>query len=72
MMPFLSHSRWISYLTSGGPRRLGRNIAELRRIEVVGLLHDIGSVGVSNAVWEKRRPLTRMKREQVRMHGDYS
>ena len=72
-MPFLhGHSRRVAELASGGARRLGLGAAEVRRIEVAGLLHDVGRVGVSNAVWEKRGPLTRMEWEQVRMHGYYS
>ena len=72
-MPFLhGHSRRVAELASGGARRLGLDSAEVRRIEVAGLLHDVGRVGVSNAVWEKRGPLTRMEWEQVRMHGYYS
>ena len=72
-MPFLhGHSRRVAELASGGARRLGLDAAEVRRIEVAGLLHDVGRVGVSNAVWEKRGPLTRMEWEQVRMHGYYS
>ena len=72
-MPFLhGHSRRVADLASGGARRLGLDVAEVRRIELAGLLHDVGRVGVSNAVWEKRGPLTGMEWEQVRMHGYYS
>jgi HD-GYP domain-containing protein (c-di-GMP phosphodiesterase class II) len=72
-MPFLhGHSRRVANLASGAARRLGLDSAEARRIEVAGLLHDVGRVGVSNAVWEKRGPLTRIEWEQVRMHGYYS
>lgn len=59
-------------LAAGGARRLGLGDAEVDRIEVAGLLHDVGRVGVSNAVWEKPAPLTRVEWEQVRMHGYYS
>ena len=39
--------------------------AALRR---AGLVHDFGRLGVSNAIWDKRGPLTRAELERVRLH----
>jgi HD-GYP domain-containing protein (c-di-GMP phosphodiesterase class II) len=39
---------------------------------ILALLHDLGRVGVSNAVWEKPGPLTTAEWEQVRMHPYHS
>ena len=69
---FHGHAREVARLAAGGARRLGLSDAEVGRIEVAGLLHDVGRVGVSNAVWEKPAPLTRVEWEQVRMHAYYS
>jgi len=33
-----------------------------------GLLHDLGRLGVSNAIWDKRGPLTAAEFERVRLH----
>ena len=33
-----------------------------------GLLHDLGRLGVSNAIWDKPGPLTDTERERVRLH----
>jgi HD-GYP domain-containing protein (c-di-GMP phosphodiesterase class II) len=33
-----------------------------------GLLHDLGRVGVSNAIWDKPGPLSEAERERVRLH----
>lgn len=44
----------------------------VHHVERAGLLHDVGRVGISNAVWEKPGALTRVEREQVRMHAYYS
>ena len=33
-----------------------------------GLLHDLGRLGVSNAIWDKRGALTRAEMERVRLH----
>ena len=69
---FHGHAREVARLAAGGARRLGLSDAEVGRIEVAGLLHDVGRAGVSNAVWEKPAPLTRVEWEQVRMHAYYS
>ena len=53
-MPFLhGHARAVARLASGAARRLGLDDGEVRRVELAGFLHDVGRVGVSNAVWEK-------------------
>lgn len=66
------HSRQVARLAAGAGRRLGLSTDEISRVEIAGLLHDVGRVGVSNAVWEKPGPLTRVEWEQVRMHAYYS
>ena len=72
-VPFLhGHSKEVARLAAGGARRLGLDAAVVDRVEVAGLLHDVGRVGVSNVVWEKPAPLTRLEWEQARMHGYYS
>jgi HD-GYP domain-containing protein (c-di-GMP phosphodiesterase class II) len=72
-MPFLhGHSRHVAELAAGGARRLGLDSAEVRRVEIAGLLHDVGRVAISNAIWEKPGRLTRAEWEQVRMHGYHS
>lgn len=66
------HSRKVARLAAGAARRLRLGEEVVRQVEIAGLLHDVGRVGVSNRVWEKPGPLTRMDREQVRMHAYYS
>jgi len=71
--PFLhGHAKAVARLAVGGAGRLGLDDAEIERIGLMALLHDVGRVGVSNAVWEKRGPLTRVEWEQVRMHAYHS
>ena len=73
-VPFLhGHAKEVTRLARRGrsppaPRRR-RDRAAWR---LAALLHDVGRVGVSNAVWEKPGPLTSVEWEQVRMHGYYS
>lgn len=44
----------------------------MSEVEVAGLLHDVGRVAISDAVWEKAGPLTVDDREQVRLHPYHS
>ena len=72
-VPFLhGHAKEVTRLALGAARRLGLADAEIAHLELAALLHDVGRVGVSNAVWEKPGPLTSVEWEQVRMHGYYS
>ena len=62
------HSRGVALLAASASLRAGLGepaAAELRR---AGLLHDIGRIGVSNAVWDKPGALSDTERERVRMH----
>lgn len=65
---------------SGAVARLATTAAEQVRLDaetvsllrVAALLHDLGRVGISNAIWEKRGPLTGAEWELVRMHPYHS
>jgi HD-GYP domain-containing protein (c-di-GMP phosphodiesterase class II) len=71
--PFLhGHAKEVTRLAVGAAHRLRLAEAQIAHLEIAALLHDVGRVGVSNAVWEKRGPLTSLEWEQVRMHGYYS
>jgi HD-GYP domain-containing protein (c-di-GMP phosphodiesterase class II) len=66
------HSRAVSGLACAAADRLRLDRATRAQLEVAALLHDLGRVGVSNAVWEKPGPLSAAEWEQVRMHPYYS
>ena len=55
-------------LAAAAARRLGLPDAEAMTIRRAGLVHDLGRLGVSNAIWDKRGPLTRAELERVRLH----
>jgi HD-GYP domain-containing protein (c-di-GMP phosphodiesterase class II) len=62
------HSRGVALLAESAALRAGLGepaAAELRR---AGLLHDVGRIGVSNAVWDKPGALSETEMERVRMH----
>jgi HD-GYP domain-containing protein (c-di-GMP phosphodiesterase class II) len=72
-MPFThGHSREVARLASTAAKTLRLDSATAAELELAALLHDIGRVGVSSAVWEKPGPLTAAEWEQVRMHPYHS
>ncbi len=64
----LGHSRAVSELAAEAARRLDAADGEVRDLRRAGLIHDLGRLGVSNAIWDKRGPLGRGEWERVRMH----
>lgn len=42
--------------------------ADAETLRRAGWLHDLGRLGVSNSIWDKRGPLTELERERMRAH----
>jgi HD-GYP domain-containing protein (c-di-GMP phosphodiesterase class II) len=65
----LGHSGGVARLAvaAGTQARLGDERVTI--LEVAALLHDVGRVGISNAIWERPGPLTHAQWEQVRLHA---
>jgi HD-GYP domain-containing protein (c-di-GMP phosphodiesterase class II) len=63
----LGHPRAVADLLADAARAAGLDddVQTLRR---AGLVHDLGRLGVSNAIWDKRGPLGAGEWERVRMH----
>jgi len=67
--PFtIGHARGVAELAEGAARAFGLSETEAMDIRRSALLHDIGRLGVSNAVWDKRGALTHSELERVRLH----
>jgi HD-GYP domain-containing protein (c-di-GMP phosphodiesterase class II) len=66
------HSAGVARLARAAGESLGLDMEALARLEVAALLHDLGRVAISNAVWEKPGPLTSGEWEQVRLHPYHS
>ncbi len=67
--PFLAgHSRGVAQLVAEAARVLGLPTEEVTTLRQAGLLHDLGRLGVSNAIWDKPGPLTDTELERVHMH----
>jgi HD-GYP domain-containing protein (c-di-GMP phosphodiesterase class II) len=70
---FLSgHSRGVAQLAAAAGERLGLPRGDVELLRQAGLVHDVGRVGVSAAVWGKAAPLTHAEWEQVRLHPYYT
>ena len=65
---FAGHSRGVANLAAAAARTWRLPDAEIATLYRAGLVHDLGRLGVSNAIWDKRGPLTGPQTEHVRMH----
>jgi HD-GYP domain-containing protein (c-di-GMP phosphodiesterase class II) len=67
--PYLAgHSRGVANLAGAAGRLAGLPIGEATALFRAGLLHDLGRLGVSNALWDKAGTLTGAESERVRLH----
>lgn len=67
--PFtLGHSRGVAALAAAAAERLGLPEEDRKLLERAGAVHDLGRLGVSNAIWEKKGRLTEAEWERVRLH----
>ena len=64
----LGHARAVAELTEAAARRLDMPAADVTTLRRAGLVHDIGRLGVSNAIWDKPGPLGAGEQERVRLH----
>jgi DNA-binding CsgD family transcriptional regulator len=68
----LGHSSGVAALAERAAAGLGLDEPTRSRIRVSAHLHDLGRVGISNAIWERRGRLTVAGWEQVRLHAYHS
>jgi HD-GYP domain-containing protein (c-di-GMP phosphodiesterase class II) len=67
--PYLAgHSRGVANLVSAAARVSGGSAGEVSTLRRAALIHDLGRLGVSNAIWDKPGPLTEAESERVRLH----
>src|SRR6476646_88902 len=67
--PWMSgHSRRLANLALEAGRISGLAADELSALHRAGFLHDLGRLGISNAIWDKPGPLTPAEREHTRLH----
>jgi putative nucleotidyltransferase with HDIG domain len=68
----LGHSRRVAALAEAAAKELGLPQADQRRLMTAGLLHDLGRVGVSNAIWDKPAKLDDADRQAIRDHAGFT
>ena len=64
----LGHARAVSELAAVTGEQLGLPDEDARLLRRAGLVHDLGRLGVSNAIWDKPGPLGAGEWERVRLH----
>jgi HD-GYP domain-containing protein (c-di-GMP phosphodiesterase class II) len=65
---FRTHSKDVADVTAHALAILGAGADEQRIGRRAGWLHDLGRIGISARIWEKRGALDDADREQVRLH----
>jgi HD-GYP domain-containing protein (c-di-GMP phosphodiesterase class II) len=67
--PFtLGHSRGVARITEAATAELGLDEDARGRAVRAALLHDVGRISVSNAIWDKAGPLDAGEWDKVRLH----
>jgi response regulator RpfG family c-di-GMP phosphodiesterase len=66
------HSTGVAELAEAAAWRLGLPAETVGHLRRAALAHDLGRVGVSNAIWEKPGPLGFGEWERVRLHPHYT
>jgi HD-GYP domain-containing protein (c-di-GMP phosphodiesterase class II)/DNA-binding CsgD family transcriptional regulator len=64
----LGHARAVAELAGSAAERSALSEDEVRMLRRAGLVHDLGRLGVSNAIWDKPGPLGNGEWERVRLH----
>lgn len=64
----LGHARAVAELAGATGERLGMSAEDTCLLRRAGLVHDLGRLGVSNAIWDKPGPLGVGEWERVRLH----
>jgi diguanylate cyclase (GGDEF)-like protein len=65
-----SHARWITDLSLKVGQGLGLDTRSLKRLELGALFHDIGKIGIPEAILSKPGPLTPDERSLVETHPE--
>jgi diguanylate cyclase (GGDEF)-like protein len=65
-----SHARWITDTALLVGRELGLDTPALKRLELGALFHDIGKIGIPEAILSKAGPLTPEEWNVVRLHPE--
>ena len=68
----MGRSKRVTFYSLKIAQKLGLNSSELGKIELAGLLHDIGMIGVTDKILSKIDKLTPEEYEEIKKHVTYS
>lgn len=68
----MGHSTGVAALVTRVAPAIGLTDEATTSLEQAALLHDLGRVGVPNAIWDKAAPLDASEWEQVRLHSYFT
>lgn len=68
----LGHAAGVAELADGAADALGLEDGARWRLRIAAHLHDVGRVGISTAIWDRRDALSTADWEQVRLHPYHS
>ncbi len=64
----LGHAAAVADLVRAAGRDLGLPDGDVQTLYRAGIVHDLGRLGISNSIWDKRGPLGPGEWERVRLH----
>lgn len=67
-----SHSERVSDLCMLIGRQMNMNASEIKNLQIAGLLHDIGKIGISNDILDKEGPLNEEEWIVIKKHPEIS
>ena len=68
----MGRSKRVTYYSVQIAQRIGLESSEIGKIELAGLLHDIGMIGVNDKILSKVDKLTSEEYEEIKKHVSYS
>lgn len=69
---YACHSRKVASLVATAAQYYGLPASDVKAVERMGWLHDIGKISVPPGIWRKKRALTSSEWERVRLHPYYT
>ena len=62
------HSQRVSSLAVQIAQKMGMARQQAEELRIAGILHDIGKIGISDSILQKKGPLTREEYEEIKKH----
>lgn len=62
------HSQRVSNLAVQIARRMGLSRQQVEELRIAGILHDVGKIGISDSILQKKGPLTKEEYDEIKKH----